>query len=388
MSIAPSLAGLLAVATALSAPHLAAQDISRSLSAMAPTADAGHSGGLAPATSTEAPAFDSARAGFSRSTRHRSPASDFPPALPSVSGHRPPQSLQNPDQDRDYSPRALYRETHQGFLNGATRYRPQLQFSYLIQHDTRVKGDPGRFDLDHYTADGRIPIHVDPDTVVHFGPNFQARHYSSKITGQTSSNETFYKAGLHLGFSTFIEPDNWHLSATFSPGIHSDLDNSLNSKDWKFYADTLLTYRATDNVYFKFGAYYSGDFVDAPVLPLLGISVTFLDDFRFDMLLPKEIEFSWQFTPTTYLTLGTYLSGDQFYIRNSLANGKVGQKVSVQEIRTGIGIIQRMTDNIALFGQVGTIIAGDYKYRDNAGNNFNGTLDAEPYLFVGFGLDF
>jgi hypothetical protein len=376
MHIAASSACLLAFAAFLPAAFLPAQDASRrSVGAPSESRPATRSSLDPSFTIRRTPAAPRATASAAAATTSTSAfdAARF-------------AAIQDP-QDRDYSPRALYRTNHQNFLSGSTRYRPQLELSYLFQHQTEVKGDPGHLDLDHYRVNGRIPIHVDPDTALLFGPNFGARHYSSKRAGQSSANETLYTAGVHVGFTTFVN-DDVQLTAVFSPGVYSDLDASLHSEDWKFYGDVLATFRASDDLYFKIGAMYSGDFDDAPVLPLLGLSVKFLDDFRFDMLLPKEMELSWQFTTTSILTFGVYLQGDEFRVRNSVANGKVAADYNVQEIRTGVGIVQRLTDNFSFLGQAGLVVAGDYRYVDNNGNRFNGTLEPELYLFAGIGIDF
>jgi hypothetical protein len=290
-------------------------------------------------------------------------------------------------QDRDYSARALFMEAHGSFLNARDRYRPMLEASYLMHRTAEVKGEPGHFDLDHVRVDGRVRWPVDPDSFLIVGPKFSARHYNFNPQVVGAEDDTLYVAGANLGFGTFLE-ENLLLELVFSPGLYSDLDGAIKSRDWQWYGDALLTIRQTDQLYWKIGAYHSDDFRDVNLLPLAGVSWQFLPSMRLDVLLPKRAELSINPWTSTVLHLGVDLEGEQYRWRSEPATGKVRRNLWVQEIRARVGIVQRLTDNFSLFGNVGINLAGDYRFYDAAGNRYNGTLDPDFFFMVGMGIDF
>jgi hypothetical protein len=290
-------------------------------------------------------------------------------------------------QERDYSARTLFHEAHAKFVNGMDRYRPDLRASFGQIIDGNVKSETGDFDVDEWYAEGRLHWYTDPDSYVIYGPQFRSRDYNFSPTSVGAEDETLYIGGVHLGYGTFIN-DDVLLELVFSPAIYSDFDGTLKSEDYKFYGDGLLTFRSTDTLFFKAGVYYSGDVKDAPVLPLGGLAWQFMEQFRFDMLLPKYAEVSWTPGTSTLVHIGLDLDGEEYRVRSSLGTGKVPYDVHTQEITARLGVIQRLTDSISLWGDVGYIVAGDYKWRDAAANRYDGTMEPTFTWAIGFGIDF
>ena len=292
-------------------------------------------------------------------------------------------------QDQDYSPSGMFGRTHGEFMAGAFRYRPEVTATYLQQQDANVQNEDGHFDLDHFRFDAQVPAPVSPDTFLIVGGTFDARDYDFSDNVSGAFDEELFQAGLHLGFGTFFEDhDDFLLTGVFSPGVYSDLDGGLHSRDWKFFGEVLGTWRSQEDLFFKLGVMHSEDFRDANVLPLLGMSWRITPSVRFDTLLPKYIELSWSATERTIVHAGVDLEGEQYRVRSSVATGKQMFDVQTQEIRARLGLIQRFNDNFSLFADVGTNVAGDYKWRDTTGATYDGTLRPEIFLHVGVGIDF
>lgn len=309
---------------------------------------------------------------------HREPDRSAPVAAVPQDGH----------SARDYSPNALFAERHGTFLTQATRYEPKVFARYTLIPNAQVSSEPGSFDMQELRVRGDAPIVVAPDTYISLGGEFRHRQYDLTNNILGANDEDLYVIGARLGAGTFVT-DEFLLEGMFRPGLYSDLDGTLHTKDWNWFGHALATYRVRDDLFLKAGAAVSEDFADVNLIPLLGISWFVNEQFRFDVLLPHRIEGSWSpNSGVTTVRVGAYLEGDQYHVRGSSATGKRRVDWQTQEITISAGLNHRLTDYLSVFGEIGSVIAGDNKFRDGTSQRFNGAIEPTFFFNVGVGLDF
>jgi len=290
-------------------------------------------------------------------------------------------------QEKDYSPRALFYESHGAFLQKSRRYKPAIAFSYTSMPDASLKNEPGSFDLDRLRFDMTLPLAIDPDNMIYLGGRFGVQRYNFSPAVAGAEDDKLYEAGVQLGFGSFLS-DATLLEVRFTPGIYSDWDGTLHGKDYKFYGNALLTGRVQENLFLKIGLAYNATFEQVPVYPRLGLAWAITSEFRFDMLLPEYIEFSWVPSSAFVLSLGTECYGEQYRTRTSLGTGHLERKQQTQELDAYLRGVIRFDDHFSFFGKVGTAYAGDNDFRDSTNAKFNGTMDWNLFFEVGFGIDF
>ncbi len=287
----------------------------------------------------------------------------------------------------DYSERAMFNQGHGDFILKATRFRPSIQTSLMLLPESDVTSEAGDFQLLHFNGDARVHIPMDPDNYAIVGGEIGFRRYQFDGGAAGAHDDTYYNLSANLGAGFFVE-DNLLIEAILSPGIYSDLDGSLHSDDWKFFASGLATFRQDDNLFLKAGLEYSELFRDLNLVPLLGVSWLIDEEWRVDVLAPRYAEVSYAPDTQTTIFFGFDIDGDEYRVRAPSSAGAGKTNISVQEIRWGIGAQYRFTDELSGYARVGTTLAGDYKVSDGTGAKFDGSIEPQAFLEVGMGWDF
>ncbi|MCC6670212.1 MAG: hypothetical protein IT458_04075 [Planctomycetes bacterium] len=326
------------------------------------------------------------------------PKSPTPASRTSAAPERPIWKLEpfagqdrqgRPPQDRDYAPSTLWNEYHGEYMVKYRPFTPDITGSYIWDQQQQVQGEAGDFDLQQVNFLARLPFALQPDTMLRIGGRYQLRDYNFDNLVVGAEDDELHVAGLNVGLAHFVN-DRILLEGEFMPGIYSDFDGALSTEDYQWYAKALLSWRLEENgnLFLKFGVNYDGTFEEMPVYPVLGLSWYLSPEFRFDVLAPEYLRFSW--TPSNWLILGVGadVQGDEFRQRSAPATGKIEYSVNVQEIRAYGDATIRFTDNLSAFGRLGAIVAGDYQFRDPAGARYNGTLEPNFFFEVGFGVKF
>jgi len=289
---------------------------------------------------------------------------------------------------RDYSPGGLFSERHGAYLTRSKRYEPKGFARYTLIPNAKVTSEPGSFDMQEVRVRGDAPMVVDPDAYLSVGGEFRHRHYDFTNNILGAGDDDLFVLGARLGGGVFVN-DDILLEGMFRPGLYSDLDGTLTHHDWFWFGHGLATLRAHDNLFFKAGVEVSQDFDDVDVFPLAGLAWVVNDQFRVDILLPHRIEASWSPNAgVTTVRVGTYLEGDQYRVRSSAATGKRSVDWQTQEITLSVGALHRLTDYLSVFGEVGSVIAGDTKIRDGTSQSYNGAIEPTFFFNVGVGFDF
>jgi hypothetical protein len=291
-------------------------------------------------------------------------------------------------QDVDYSPRGLFQQEHGDFMLKHERYRPMAEFSFALMPEYEIKGEPGSFDLYHSKADIEVPLYImGPDAYLILGAYGSNRHYQVKDM-PLFADENLNSAGAKFGFGAFFDRDLL-LEVKVEPGIWSDMDGTLKHNDYDMPGSALLTWRLSDEAFFKAGARYNQVYEDAPWLPYLGFSWA-IESFRVDVLLPELVEISWWPDSGFGLLLGTQIDGAQYRVRTDAASGSLSTNVQVQEIVVYTGMVARITDTFSFLARAGATVAGDYSLSNgnHALGYAEGTLDPGLFLQVSVGFDF
>lgn len=294
----------------------------------------------------------------------------------------------SPQGGRDYSPSGLFAERHGAYLTRANRYEPDVSARYMLVPNAKVTSEPGSFDLQDLRARGDVPIVLDPDSYLSVGGEFRHRDYNLTSNVLGADDEDLFVLGARLGAGLFVN-DDFLVEGMFRPGIYSDLDGTLTSDDWHWFGHGLATYRVQENVFLKGGVAVSEDFADIAVIPLAGIAWALNEQFRIDILLPHRAEASWSpNSGVTTLRVGGYLEGNQYRVRSSAATGKRQVDWQTQEITVAAGLNHRFSDYLSVFGEIGSVIAGDTKLRDGTSQSFTGSIEPTFFFQVGVGFDF
>ncbi|MBZ0153316.1 MAG: DUF6268 family outer membrane beta-barrel protein [Planctomycetes bacterium] len=300
-------------------------------------------------------------------------------------------------EPQDYSMWAEYRRNHGEFVDRMQRYDPQVEFRIGAAPDLDLRNEPGEFDLYNYGADIKLPVLVSTEGYLLLGGYGDTRRYLFTTAAGSRGNpagvhlddKTLTGAGLTFGAGVFLD-DNWLFEAYVQPGVWSDLDAGLKHKDFDFPGQALFTWRTMPEFFFKFGARYNQVYHDAPWLPMLGFSWEITEGFRFDLLLPEHLEFSFWPTSNTGILFGVDVDGGEYHVRTSAATGNQQGDVHVQEISTYFGWMTRFNENTSLLLRGGLVVSGDY-YLTTGRNNFDpaeGSLNQGLFAEVSFGFDF
>jgi hypothetical protein len=311
-------------------------------------------------------------------------------------GRRAPE----PQDDNPYTLRTMFLDAHRDFMDRRERYDPLVEFGGRWFPNQRINHEPGSFDWIGYEFDAEAPILVAPDGYLMIGAYYTGRSYkfsnamgSAGNPGGGLNDEVLTGTGVTLGFGMFLDP-NLFFEVETNPGIWSDLDGGLHSEDYDFPSFALFTYRAADNLFFKFGARYNQIFEDAPWLPYLGVSWEIVEGFRFDLLAPETVEFSFWPSASTGFLFGAEVDGAEYHVRASLASREANPPgtadVHVQEVLAYVGMQHRFTDNVSFLVRGGLVVAGDYDLSSGATgfNPADGALDQGAFVDFTFGIHF
>lgn len=288
----------------------------------------------------------------------------------------------------DYSPGALFMDRHGGFLTQSKRYEPKIWARYALMANAQVADEVGSFDLQEVRARADVPIALDPDDYITIGGEFRRREYdvTNNVAGVT--DDDVYSIGLRIGAGVFVTDDTL-LEAMLRPGVYSDLDGTLTSRDWQWFGNALATFRVRDDLFLKGGVDVSETFADFGVVPLAGLAWVVSDQWRLDLLLPHRAEISWSPNAgATNVSAGVYIEGDQYRLRSPANQALRRYEWQTQEITASVSLHQRFTDYFSVFGELGSTLAGDYKLRGTTNQRFDGALEPTFFFNAGIGIDF
>jgi hypothetical protein len=304
--------------------------------------------------------------------------------------------FQDPEEDRGFDPlggddpygsNTLFQEYHGAFMQDWFGFRPEVTATYGFRPDTEIQSEAGTFQENDFELNGRYAFPVGPDTFLQLGMRYRARvlQYSGNLQG-SDEDETLQELAWQFGAGQFIN-DDLMIYGEFSPGLYTDFEGTLNSRDWHFFAKGLAVYRLDENLYVQGGLFANQVFEETPVYPVAGLIWLFAPRWRFDALLPEHVELQYNPIDRLFLTGFFRLQGQQYNRRATAANGGLEQFTRTQDARVGIEAQWRFTDLLSAQFSAGSTIFGNWEIRGPAGES-NGQILPEGFFFLGMGLDF
>jgi hypothetical protein len=293
------------------------------------------------------------------------------------------------EPETDYSPAALFHEAHGDFYAGMNRFKPAARVRFRGLPNGSIDSEEGEFSQWQVGGEGLLPIAVDPDSVVLAGAKFDTRRFEyGMVFGAPDPprDETVHAAGLHVGYGHFLT-DDVYAEGIFSPGVYSDFDDGLTHNDWQWYGRGLMTFRQSEELYWKLGVEVTNVFDDVPVYGLGGLAWLPGESWRIDLLLPREAELSYLAGAATTLFVGVSLEGEEYRVRSPASSGKQATDLRTQELEVYVGGIHRFSDHFSVFGSIGAVVAGDYDIQRPI-NDVDGQMEPTLMFEAGLGLDF
>ena len=289
--------------------------------------------------------------------------------------------------DDPYGSHALFDESHGQFMQDWQGFRPEITGSYFFRPDTEIQSEPGTFDENAFSLDAHYQLPVAPDTWIEGGARYRARvlEFSSNFQG-ADEDETLHELALEVRFGQFIN-DDLLVVASFSPGIYSDIEQTLNSRDYQFFGSGIGVYRMSPDLYLQGGLFVNQDFEDLPVYVGGGVVWLFAPRWRLDVFAPRHARLQWNPTDRLFLEGFLTLEGREYSRRATARFGTQRQLIQTQDVRAGVSGTWRFTDMFSANASFGSTLFGDYDFQGPTGQS-NGQLQSELFFTLGFGVNF
>jgi len=278
--------------------------------------------------------------------------------------------------------RGDFARSHGKFLMGATQPAPNfmLDFSYQPNvgvEDTKIKTDVVKVKTRLGTVFG-----VTEDVAIVTAFNFGLRNHAFK---NSTLDVSLHEIALELGVNWFYS-EKLLLSATFRPGVFSDLNESLTGDDFQYQGTAVGTYQWSDKLFLKLGIAVGEDFDKVAVIPVAGFSWVSSDQLRIDILLPRSATVTWH--PWRHhsfqIVPGLHLEGRQYRVDTALGDGDV----QIQDIRFDVTASYEVAEAARVSFSVGSNFRSKYEVEGDGGFKAKADQDPSVYLAIGFGANF
>ena len=268
---------------------------------------------------------------------------------------------------------------------GATQPAPEFILNLAYQPDIGVEDSSISTDLIKVKTRLGTVFGVNEDVAIVTAFNFSLRNYAFD---RSNLDVSLHEIALELGVNWFLS-DRILLSATFRPGIFSDLDESLTGDDIQYQGTAVGTYQWSDKLFFKLGAAVREDFDKLSVIPVAGFTWVSSDQLRVDVLLPRSATITWQpwVNSSILIVPGLHLEGQQYHVDHvdtAFGDGDV----QIQDIRFDITASYEVAEAARVSLSVGSNFRGKYEVEGDGGFKAKADQDPSVYLAVGLSSNF
>ena len=280
-----------------------------------------------------------------------------------------------------------FRAAHGDFLAGSRRFAPMIEIRAQTATGARARTDGGEVGHSASTFDAMVPMPLSKDSTLIAGVFERSRGYRDARTDD-ANGDTMFGTGFRVGFGTFVTEDLL-VQALWQPAVYSDLDGNVGKDDWYLKNGmALATYRVDDRVYLKGGLAMMQSFEDTSVVPILGASWLFAEDWRLDVLLPRTIEVSYAPAAPWILHGGFEMEAEEYRMRSDALDIAGASTGKAHDHRLFIGGIFRATKSVSISLKAGVIAGGTYEWRDAAGAEAEDKLERGVFGSFGVGWTF
>lgn len=278
-------------------------------------------------------------------------------------------------------------QAHGKFLQGSTQPTPTFKLDAAYQPDVGIEDTDIEADLVKIKSRLGKLFGVNKDVAIVTAFNFGLRDYTFDGAGAlgTDFDKSLYEIALELGVNWFVS-ERVLISATFRPGIFSDLDDSLEGDDFQHQGTAVGIYRLNDKWFLKLGVAVGEDFDKTSVIPVAGFSWVSSDQLRVDILLPRAATVTWQPWKNRSLLVvpGLHLEGQQYHIDTAVGDGDI----QIQDIRFDVTASYEVAEGARLSLSVGSNFHGKYEVEGDGGFDADADQDPSAYVAIGFGANF
>ena len=275
-----------------------------------------------------------------------------------------------------------FKTKHSDFRHRATWLAP-VSLTGSSLPEGAIEGEPGELSFSQVLLDATVPIPQDEDSFLIAGALAGVRSVDFEGV-PVLADDDLHRYGLRLGYGRFVA-DDLMVQGYWQPSVYSDLDGTLNSRDYRLYYGTLLAvHQASPSWYWKAGLALN-DALDTCVIPLGGFAWHFAEQWSFQVLLPRDATLVYANDPWQVST-GLLLEADEYHVRSPESLG-LESDVHVAERYAHLTVERRVTRNISLLLRGGSTVGGEWDWGYGGGTEeLDG--DIEPDLFFAAGLGF
>ena len=277
-----------------------------------------------------------------------------------------------------------FKTKHSDFRHRATWLAPvSLTASSLPEGS--IHDAPGELSFSQVVLDATVPIPQDEDSFLIVGTLAGVRSVDFEDVPDLADDD-LHRYGLRFGYGRFIS-DDLMVQAYWQPSIYSDLDGTLNSKDYRlYYGATLAVYQASPSWYWKVGLALN-DALDTGVIPLGGFAWHFADRWSFQVLAPRDATLVYANGPWQ-LSSGLLLEADEYHVRSPESLG-LEHDVHVRETYAHVTVERVVIGGMSLFVRGGSTVWGDWDWRyGNGTEGLDGRIEPDLFFAAGIGFRF
>jgi hypothetical protein len=247
-----------------------------------------------------------------------------------------------------------------------------------------IDDEPGEVSFSQVLLDATVPIPQDEDSFLIAGVLAGVRRVDFEDVPFLADDD-LHRYGLRLGYGRFVT-DELMVQGYWQPSIYSDLDGTLNSRDYRLYYGTLLAvYQTSPTWYWKAGLALN-DSLDTCVIPLGGFAWHFAERWSFQALLPRDATLVYANDPWQ-ISSGLWFEADEYHVRSPDSLG-LEHDVHVAETYAHLTVERSMTRNIALSARGGSTVRGAWDWSYGNGPDFEGQIEPDMFFAVGLGYRF
>jgi hypothetical protein len=276
-----------------------------------------------------------------------------------------------------------FKTKHSDFRHKATWLAPVTFMASSLPEGT-IDDEPGEVSFSQVLLDATVPIPQDEDSFLIAGVLAGVRRVDFEDVPFLADDD-LHRYGLRLGYGRFVT-DELMVQGYWQPSIYSDLDGTLNSRDYRLYYGTLLAvYQTSPTWYWKAGLALN-DSLDTCVIPLGGFAWHFAERWSFQALLPRDATLVYANDPWQ-ISSGLWFEADEYHVRSPDSLG-LEHDVHVAETYAHLTVERSMTRNIALSARGGSTVRGAWDWSYGNGPDFEGQIEPDMFFAVGLGYRF
>ena len=277
---------------------------------------------------------------------------------------------------------------HQAFFHLLYPDKDAFRLGYEFRPENKEEDGPGEFDLQRFSSSLQLLLALNKDTFIRTGLRYTQGRYDFKtqrFARINTDSEVFHRASLELGWGTFLS-DRLLVSASFYPGLYSNLESSPEEEDFQYFAETFVSYQLNPGAQLILGVERNEVFDGESLIPLLGIRLLSQDgSLHLSLTFPREASLHYKYSPQLQLFTGLWIDGAKYRLK--LDSIPTAFNAQVHERRVGLGFRYWLGEYLSMGLEGGLNFHQEFEFKINNAGQFTGDLDPTAYLQTTLGLN-